>query len=189
MATEKDIKIINNKSCLSSKAICEILNISEETLTEWEKAGCPKEKQGWWIIKDVLEWRGFTGSGLKNTTDIERKSLNEQKLFFETKYKQAQYETIDIQNAVERGDYIAKNTIISEFQRGFLILKRSMLGFSRKAAMEASPFVGTTTARRIEKLISLIIHDALNQISEADAYDTKKAQKTINNYKKEHGEA
>ncbi|CAG9705774.1 hypothetical protein CNEO_42051 [Clostridium neonatale] len=52
-----------------------------------------------------------------------------------------------------------------ELKRFLTVLKRSMLGYSRKVASEVSPYVDNDVARRIEKMIMELSTDALEQLS------------------------
>lgn len=173
MSDIKNIKIIDNKICITTSEICEILNITKMALSNWEKDGCPKAARGWWSIKDVLAWRGMTSSGIKTLEDIQEKSLQEQKLCYEIQYKKFQSEGMDLKNAVARGDYILKTDIVSELQRFFVIFKRSCLGISKKVANEVNPFVGQQEAKRIEKMVGDVLNNSLEQLSISGVYNAK----------------
>lgn len=176
------VKIINGTICLSTAEMCDIFNINRSTLKRWGDDGCPKAARGWWSLKEVLEWRGMvTSAGIQTENDIERLSLNKQKLYFETKYKQAQSEAAEFKNAIARGEYIFKDEITSELKRFFVVLKQSMLGYSRRIATEISPYVDAITARRIEKMITELTLDALEQISIDGVYSPPRRKKTKEN--------
>jgi len=175
---DNKVKIINDRICLSTAAMCEVFNIDKSTLKRWSDDGCPKVARGWWPLKEVLEWRGLvSAAGIKTEKDIEKLSLKEQKLYFEAKYKQAQSEAAEFKNAIQRGEYIPKDEIIAELQRFFIVLKRSMLGYSRRIATEISPFVDAIEARRIEKMITELTNDALEQLSIDGIYKAPKGKK------------
>ncbi|MGF7431085.1 hypothetical protein PQV03_10010 [Thermoanaerobacterium thermosaccharolyticum] len=172
---DKKVKILDDKICLSTTAMCEIFNIDKSTLKRWGDDGCPKAARGWWPLADVLRWRGLVSvGGIQTERDIERLSLQEQKLYYEAKYKQAQSEAAEFKNAIQRGEYILKDDIVAELQRFFVVLKRSMLGYSRRIATELAGYVDAITARRIEKMITELTLDALEQISIDGVYKPSK---------------
>jgi len=178
---DNKVKIINDKICLSTSAMCEIFDIDRSTLKRWGDDGCPKAARGWWPLAEVLRWRGLVSAdGIKTQDDVEKLSLKEQKLYFEAKYKQAQSEAAEFKNAIAKGEYIRKEDITAELQRFFLVLKRSMMGYSRRVATELSSFVDTLTARRIEKMITELTLDALEQLSIDGIYKAPRRKKTKN---------
>lgn len=180
MAKESDVKIINGKICVTSAALYELLGIAESTLVRWGQAGCPKASRGWWVIKDVLEWKGLAESEDAKEYDdetIKDKPLTFQKAYFETRLKEAQCEATDLKNAIAKGDYIPKNEIVEQLKRFFVVLKRSMTGYSKKIATELSFFVEPAEARKIEKLINEITTNALDQLSIEGVYSARNFRK------------
>lgn len=171
-------KMINGKVCLKTAAICDILGITHQAMSQWEDQGCPKASRGWWSIKDVLAWRGMVSpSGLNTAEEVEKISLAQQKLEAEVLLKKNKAEESEFKNAVVRGEYIKKTDITSELQRFFVTLKMSMSGFSRMIATELSAYVDVLTARKIEKMISEVTMDALEQISINGVYEASKNKK------------
>lgn len=175
---DKKVDIIDEKICLSTSAMCEVFGINKSTLKRWKDDGCPKASRGWWPLADVLRWRGLVSAeGIKTQDDVEKLSLKEQKLYYETKYKQAQSEAAEFKNAIQKGEYIPKDDIIAELQRFFVVLKRSMLNYSRRIATELSGYVDPVAARRIEKMITELTYDALEQISIDGVYKPSKKKR------------
>ncbi|OPX90286.1 MAG: hypothetical protein A4E53_01172 [Pelotomaculum sp. PtaB.Bin104] len=169
------VKIINDKICLTSPALANILGIDRRTIQGWSESGCPKEARGWWSIKDVLAWRGLVNpGGLKTEDQVEETSLNHKKLKYEAELKKQKAEAAAFENAIARGDYIPKAEVTNELKRFFVVLKRSMLGYSRRIATEVSPYVDSTIARRIEKMITDLTLDALQQLSIDGVYRAPK---------------
>lgn len=175
MKMDNKVKVINDKICLSTSALCEVFNIDKSTLKRWGDDGCPKSARGWWPLKEVLEWRGLvSAAGMKTEKDVKKLTLQQQKLYYEAKYKQAQSEAAEFKNAIQRGEFIPKDEIVAELQRFFIVLKRSMLGYSRKIATELAGYTDPVTARRIEKMITELTLDALEQISIDGVYTPSK---------------
>lgn len=172
MAKDKDVKVISGKVCVSTSALYEILDVNESTLVRWAEKGCPKVTRGWWSIKDVIDWRN---TSFKATTenDLDDMSLTERKAFYEAKVKEAQSEALILKNKLAQDNYIPKEEIVEELKRFFVILKRSMTGFSRKIAADLSHVVDATEARKIGKLISDTTNDVLEQLSINGIYEPK----------------
>jgi len=159
-------KMINGKICLTTTAMTDVLGITQQALSLWKSQGCPQEMRGWWSIRDVLTWKGLlTNSGLQTEENAEKTSWTQKKLEAEAKLKEQKAAEAEFKNAIIRGDYIRKEEITAELQRFFVVLKRSMLGYSRRIATELAAYVDTVTARRIEKMITELTFDALEQLS------------------------
>jgi len=177
-------QIIDGELCVSSKILRTIFKVEESTIVRWGQKDCPKKGRGLWAISEVLKWRGLiTSDGIKTVEDIKEKSLFEQKMHFETRLKESQAEAIELKNAISKGDYIPKTEIVDELKRFFGILKKSCQGLSNKIAMELVPLVGQIEARKIERLASDILNDALEQLSINGVYVksvTTKALKKAN---------
>lgn len=166
MSARQFAKFINGKPCVTTAVMSEILCITQQALSIWESHGCPKEARGWWSPRDVLIWKGLiTSTGVKTDESAGDVSLNHKKLAAEAKLKEQKADEAELKNAIARGEYIRKEEITAELQRFFIVIKRSMLGYSRRVATEISPYVDSVTARRIEKMITELTTDALEQIS------------------------
>lgn len=172
------VKIIENKICLSTAALCEVLAVSRVTTKRWADEGCPKAAYGWWALADVLRWRGLVGvDGVREAEKDAELTLNQKKLFFEMKYKEAQAEAIELKNEIAQGEYIRRDEVISELTRFFVTIKRSLTGLSRKLATEIGFFVDASTGRRIERQLEEIMNDALYQLSVDGVYEAPKEKK------------
>lgn len=176
MASDKDIKIIADKVCVSTSALYEILEVDESTLVRWAAKGCPKVKRGWWAVKDVLDWRNAT---FVKDKDVDEMNFTEKKVYYEGKLKEAQLEAVDLKNKIAKGEYIAKDEIVQELQRFLTVLSRSLKGFSRKISAELSHFVDETEARKMERLISETTSNVLEQLSIDGVYDAKKSKTKV----------
>lgn len=157
-------KEIDGKLCVSTNELCEQLGIARKTLTEWEEKGCPKACRGWWPLWELLKWRGLIGNGLKTEEDLAEMSIQTKKLTYDAELKKQQAEKANFENSIARGEYVKKDDVTAEMQRFFVVLKRSMLGYSRKIATELGSFVDTVSARRMEKMITELTLDALGQL-------------------------
>lgn len=168
--------MIEKRLCLSTSAMCEVLDIHRNTLAQWVKLGMPKCANGWYPLKDCLLWvQDYKGTSNNQAPENEEKmTLAQQKLFYEAKLKEQQTEAATLKNAIAKGEYIKRDDVVSELQRFFTTLKRSMAGFSRKIAMEVAPFVEPEQVRIIEQNITDTTNAVLLQMSVRGVYDAKK---------------
>ncbi|HQB39399.1 MAG TPA: hypothetical protein PL053_09020 [Deltaproteobacteria bacterium] len=175
----KNYKTINDTFCVTTAELCAQLGVSRKTLTDWEAKGCPKVARGWWPLWEILRWKGLIGGGrIVDEAEAEEMSLSMKKLKYEAELKKQKAEEATFDNAIARGEYIPKDEITATLKRFFVVLKRSMLGYSRRIATEVSPYVDTITARRIEKMITELTTDALEQISIDGVYKAPKKKAT-----------
>lgn len=168
--------MIEKRLCLSTSAMCEVLDVHRNTLAQWVKLGMPKCANGWYPLKDCLLWvQDYKGTSNNQAPENEEKmTLAQQKLFYEAKLKEQQTEAATLKNAIAKGEYIKRDDVVSELQRFFTTLKRSMAGFSRKIAMEVAPFVEPEQVRVIEQNITDTTNAVLLQMSVRGVYDAKK---------------
>ncbi|MED4572835.1 hypothetical protein P9302_25825 [Brevibacillus agri] len=176
MSEKIGAKMIEKRLCLSTSAMCEVLDVHRNTLAQWVKLGMPKCANGWYPLKDCLLWvQDYKGTSNNQAPENEEKmTLAQQKLFYEAKLKEQQTEAATLKNAIAKGEYIKRDDVVSELQRFFTTLKRSMAGFSRKIAMEVAPFVEPEQVRIIEQNITDTTNAVLLQMSVRGVYDAKK---------------
>lgn len=159
-------RLIDSELCTTTAELCKMIGVTRATLSNWESDGCPKAAHGWWPIGAVLRWRGLVGNGGVNSPDkVADMVLAEQKLHYEVQLKKAQSESTEFKNAVSRGDYLQREDVISQLQRGLVVIKRSMMGVSRKVATELAAYVSPEDARRIEHMVAGVMRDGLEQVS------------------------
>lgn len=160
---------------VSTKRLCQLLEISDRTLTNWKKEGLIQYSRGWWDLQHVLKWRGLIYNGDSEAS----KSLNlqQKKLESEVILKEAQGELIRLKTDIANGKYLDKELVEIELSRFFLVFKKSALSLSRKLASEVSTYVDPMEARRIEKELTDIITGALEQMSVDGVYNVKKSKK------------
>ncbi|MCT8975507.1 hypothetical protein N4T77_02735 [Clostridium sp. CX1] len=169
------IKQADNKIVVSTKVLCEILDVSDRTLTDWKRQGLTQHSRGWWDLKHVLKWRGE----IYNADSEVSKSVNlqQKKLEAEVAFKEAQSELTRLKTDIANGKYIQKEVVEAELARFFIVFKKSAMSLSRKLSAEVGPYVEPIEARRIEKSLTEIINDALYQMSVDGVYSAKKKAK------------
>lgn len=160
---------------VSTKVLCEILEVSDRALTDWKRQGLTQYSRGWWDLKHVLKWRGE----IYNANSEVTKSINlqQKKLEAEVAFKEAQSELTRLKTDIANGKYIEKELVEAELSRFFIVFKKSAMSLSRKLAAEIGPYVEPIEARRIEKELTETINDALEQMSVDGVYHAKKKKK------------
>jgi phage terminase Nu1 subunit (DNA packaging protein) len=167
-------KTIDGALCINTSALCEVLNVHRNTLAQWVKDGMPKRANGWYSLKDAFAWvMDNRGVKKKPGDDDEEMTLSQQKLFYEAKLKEQQAESATLKNDVSKGEYIKREEVVGELQRFFTTLRRSMAGYSRKVAMEISPYLDPAQVRTIEQNITDTTNEVLLQLSVRGVYDAK----------------
>ena len=164
MKTIEYVKRINDKSCISTQSICEIFNISEEILAEWEKAGCPKAEQGWWDSEHIFEWLKKDDCQIKEPDNIIQ--LKDIALDKEIKLLNAQYILECTKNADLKAQYISKNELANIINNEFLGYRKTLLTIFSSISNE---FKNPTTRKAVKKIIN-------NRIDEAIEKDIRKLE-------------
>jgi Phage DNA packaging protein, Nu1 subunit of terminase len=176
MGEKSKVKTIDNSLCISTSGLCEVLDIHRNTIAQWNKLGLPKKANGWYPLKEAIEWvMDHKGMSKKRSPENEEEmSLAQQKLFYEAKLKEQQADAATLKNAISKGEFISREEVVSELQRFFVTLKRSMSGYSRKVAMEIAPYIEPAQVRVIEQNITDTTNDVLLQLSVRGVYDARK---------------
>jgi len=169
-----NVKEIGEEVCLNTETMARIFSVSSDTISNWEKKGCPKEARGWWSIRKVIKWKL---EGVEEKANGGEKSAIAIKTDFEAKLKEAKFIEQDMKNKVTKGEYIAKDKVIQELQEFFLVFKKSCTVLSRTVALEMMSYVGTKEARHIEMLVKDILEDALEQMSVDGVYGQHKKKR------------
>jgi Phage DNA packaging protein, Nu1 subunit of terminase len=170
------LKQADGKFIISTKELCELLDISDRTLTDWKRQGLTQHSRGWWGLKHVLKWRGQIYNG---DSEVSKSvNLQQKKLEAEVAFKEAQSELTRLKTDIANGKYIEKELVEAELSRFFIIFKKSAMAIPRRLANEVSSYVDPIEARRIEKNLSEIVNDALEQMSVDGVYHAKGKTKT-----------
>lgn len=168
---EEDGKIL-----ISSKRLYELLDISDKTLTNWKRQGCPQHSRGWWELQQVLKWRGTIQSG-ESAENKKGQNLQFKKLEAEISYKETQAELSRIKADLAAGKYVEREFVESELSRFFLVFKKSTMALTRKLGNVIGAYADPLEARRAEQEVADTINDALEQMSVDGVYNAKKAKR------------
>lgn len=160
-----EIKRIEGKACVSTALLCEWFGISRQAANEWEKKGCPKMARGYWCMGDVIAWKTDQSSVGDPQKSVDALPLTAQKIYWETRCREAQAESQNFKNAVIRGDYLEKKQMEQEIITFFVVLKQAVLSLPRKAAITATKYITSQRARVLEAELLEVVSDALTQWS------------------------
>lgn len=167
------IKFDENEDLLvSTEQICKLFDISRAALNKWVSSGCPKYSRGWFLLKDVLNWKGDNVSEKMQGTSAKAK-----KVLYEAQYKEEQVKALKFKNAQQEGLYLDKDNVESELKRLLIILKTSLQGMATTISTELALYVDTETARLLDTQIKNIVEDALNQMRIDGIYEQKRSKK------------
>lgn len=156
-------RTINGKTCVSTAFLAEIFGVTNKTLSEWEKKGCPKIQRGYWCPADVLKWRDSTAHETKEDPDTLPPA--QRKLYWDAECKKAQTEAQQFKNAVLRGDYLDKEETKQELYRFFTMLKQTILAQPRRTAIFCAQYIGSEHARQLENELTAEVTNVLEQWS------------------------
>lgn len=157
---------------VQTKRLCELLEVSDRTLTDWKRQGLTQHSRGWWDLKHVLKWRGEIYNADSELS--KSASLQQKKIETEIAFKQAQVELTKMKNEIAEGKYIEKEIVEAELTRFFLIFKKSALMLPRKLMGFITGYLEPMEIRRVEHEMTDLVKDALNQMSVDGVYDAKK---------------
>lgn len=174
MSGKVKAKMIDGALCIATSELCELFDVHRNTIAQWERNGMPKKARGWYSLKDSIKWVAEHRGVKKNPDDEEGMTLSQQKLKYEAQLKEQQAEAATLKNAIAKGEYIRREDVVSDLQRFFVSLRRSMGGFSRKVSMEIAPYVEPDQVRVIERNIADTTSAVLLQMSVRGVYDAKK---------------
>lgn len=161
---------------VATNQLCKLLDITDKSLTNWKRQGLKQHSRGWWDLQHVLKWRGVIQSSI-GQTDTKAVNLQQKKIEAEVAFKEAQAELARIKTDIAEGKYIEKDIVETELARFFLVFKKSAMAIPRKLAGSVAGFMEPIEARRIEKDLSDMVNDALDQMSVDGVYSAKKKRK------------
>ena len=81
----------------STSETCQFFNVTQKTLSNWEKKGAPKKDHGKWDIKELIEWKYVNGK---------EESAGVRKLKAEADLKESKAAQEAIKLALTEGRYI-----------------------------------------------------------------------------------
>ena len=147
----------------STSETCQFFNVTQKTLSNWEKKGAPKKDHGKWDIKELIEWKYMNGK---------EESAEVRKLKAEADLKESKAAQEAIKLALTEGRYIQVDKVTRDLKRLFSVLKKSLVAIGHNVATEING-IDPEVAVIANNLIDEKIHEALEQLSRCGIYGKK----------------
>ena len=147
----------------STSETCQFFNVTQKTLSNWEKKGAPKKDHGKWDIKELIEWKYMNGK---------EESAEVRKLLAEADLKESKAAQEAIKLALTEGRYIQVDKVTRDLKRLFSVLKKSLVAIGHNVATEING-IDPEGAVIANNLIDEKIHEALEQLSRCGIYGKK----------------
>ena len=147
----------------STSETCQFFNVSQKTLSNWEKKGAPKKEHGKWDIKELIEWKYVNGK---------EESAEVRKLKAEADLKESKAAQEAIKLAITEGRYVPVDKVTRDLRRLFGVLKKSLVAIGHNVATEINS-IDPEGAVIANNVIDEKIHEALEQLSKSGIYGKK----------------
>ena len=147
----------------STSETCQFFNVTQKTLSNWEKKGAPKKDHGKWDIKELIEWKYVNGK---------EESAEVRKLKAEADLKESKAAQEAIKLALTEGRYIQVDKVTRDLKRLFSVLKKSLVAIGHNVATEING-IDPESAVIANNLIDEKIYEALEQLSKSGIYGKK----------------
>lgn len=124
--TREKVDIVDGNVHARASVVAMILGVTVRTLNEWARRGCPRidDKQGYYCIKDVIQWR--------YATDNTPSSLEAQKQKADIKYREARALREELQLKAALGEYVVVEDIDIKLKDLFSRIKMNLLTLEQK---------------------------------------------------------
>ncbi|MFA6848738.1 MAG: P27 family phage terminase small subunit [Selenomonadaceae bacterium] len=177
---DKSVRFIEGKVLYSSSRLADFLEITNKTLTMWNKEGCPKVATGWWDIEEVLKWRGLIGGGAYATEEkAKAKNLYARKMEAEIMLKEYQMQFQAMKNSIQNGELLRRDDVIRELASLFAGIKTVIRTVPRKCASQLTGLIDSSEIRRIEASMIEVIDNQLIQLGNGEFIAEKAKAKKI----------
>ncbi len=167
----KYCEIRGNAIVLSSQAMQNIFGISDRTLTDWERQGCPKLDRGQWPLREVISWR--SGAIDSTAAGNDAGKLRSMKLRAEAALKATQATKARREMEILDGEYMRKEDIEQEWAGRIVELKAGLMNWVKALP----PTLENTGARAIEATLRREVVGLLEQYSRKGKYTPKTTNK------------
>lgn len=161
-----------NTVVIASALAAKMMGVTQATLSNWVKDGCPRFGYGWYDVKALLEYKarkdGVTAGD--EETDPEQMGLKQKKLYQEARLKEAQAEDALLKNQLNRGELLERETVIRELKQFAVVLKSSLQGLGKQLAQDVASQISADEARRFDRQITDTVNDALEQLAVEGVY-------------------
>ena len=145
-----------NTVIMSSELTAKYFGVSQQTLSNWVRAGCPRYKYGFYDLREVSEYRFKVAGPMKtpeSERDLESLPVQQQKLFYEQRLKAAQAEAAEYKNEIAKGEYLPREQVVNDLRKFCVVLKRSLQGLGRRISRDVASQLGPVEARKFDRTI------------------------------------
>lgn len=160
------VQVLEDDVLVSSEMLAKIYDVTTRTVNLWTKSGCPKRGRGVYSLKDVAKWFRAGASG--ESTDLEKLSLQQQKIYYEGQHRAALAELQQMKVMSLKGELVPSAQITADLTRFCSVLKKELLAVGREVVAEIAPEIPPERARALDKIVTDRIQDALRQMSAGD---------------------
>ena len=130
----------------STSETCQFFNVTQKTLSNWEKKGAPKKDHGKWDIKELIEWKYMNGK---------EESAEVRKLKAEADLKESKAAQEAIKLALTEGRYIQVDKVTRDLKRLFSVLKKSLVAIGHNVATEFYHIKNLQGTKTIQKCFTV----------------------------------
>lgn len=156
-----------NEVILSSKAMQYLFGISDRTLTDWDRNGCPKLGRGQWPLREVLEWK--KGDFIQGE-DLDKAKLQDRALIADTEYRESKAKREQRTLEILEGKYIAAEHVYREWTMRVAEVKSGLMNWVKSLP----PVLDGLDAREIEKRLREEVQVILEKYSRNGAHTPDK---------------
>ena len=121
---KKDFEIKDGQVIVRANEVTLIFGVTQRTINEWAKRGCPKIAKDTYNVREVMEW--------KYAAENKPESLEAQKLKADVRYRESRADMEEMKRKVMVGEYIAVDDIKAELTDVFGQVKQAMLNIKSK---------------------------------------------------------
>lgn len=172
----------DDRLLLSTSRTATVMGVSTKTLGEWERAGCPKEKRGWYDVAAVAKWKREQRAPAVSGSREARKTEAD------IRYKAAKAAIAEQDLKLRTGKLIEVSVVEEGLESIFQNLKVSMMAIADHIMMETYTQF-PELAPQIRRLIDGYVRAALNDAARnrGQLTEQRDAGKSGGNKKKTRG--
>lgn len=139
------------------------MQISDKTLSAWEKKGAPKEKRGWWDIAALVNWRG-RAVGIQGGPGAEA-----DKLAADTRLKQARAAIAEQELRIKSGELISVVLVEERLTEAFGSIRTSMMAIADHVMTEIYSQY-PELAPQVRGLIDTYVREGLKEVADSGRF-------------------
>ena len=137
--------------------------VSDKTLSAWEKKGAPKEKRGWWDIAALVNWRG-RAVGIQGGPGAEA-----DKLAADTRLKQARAAIAEQELRIKSGELISVVLVEERLTEAFGSIRTSMMAIADHVMTEIYSQY-PELAPQVRGLIDTYVREGLKEVADSGRF-------------------